>query len=382
MWSDNLTEKHTEFRNAIRELAAREITPHVRKWEAAGGAPRELWRLLGREGFLCPWMPREYGGRGLGYEYSVIIGEELVRADAFGTGIPLHSDVVSPYIYLYGSPEIKQRWLPLCRTGRAVCAIAMTEPGAGSDLSAIRTNAVREGDQYLINGQKTFITNGHSADLIVLAVKTDSQAGFFGTSLLLVEGNAPGLSRGRRLEKMGCHLQDTAELFFEDCRVPSVNLLGQEGMGARYLMERLPEERLEVAVKCQALAEDILKETLQYVKTRRVSGRPVGNFQHNTFKLAEMATEVEVGRDFLDAVITRYLAGRDIGPKATMAKYWLAEMVNRLAWQAVQLHGGYGLLEENRVCRMYRDARVVSVYAGTSEVMKMLIGRQLGLRPR
>ena len=374
-------EEHRIFRSEFRKFVAREITPHVRDWESRGGLPRDLWQRMGREGFLCVWLPEEYGGLGLGYEFSVIINEELVRGDAFGVGIPLHSDVAAPYIYKYGSRELKERWLPQCASGEAVCCLALTEPEAGSDLGGIRTTARRDGDGYIINGQKTFITNGHMADLVVLAARTGDQADFWGMSLLVVEGGAAGLARGRRLEKMGCRLMDTAELFFEDCRIPAGHLLGDEGLGSRYLMERLPEERLEISVKCQAMAEEILKEALNYARTRKAFGRAIGNFQHNSFKLAEMATEVELGRTFLEAILLDYLAGRDIVKKVSMAKYWLSEMVNRAAYQAVQLHGGYGYMEEYRVCRMYRDVRVTPIYAGTNEIMKMLISRRLGLRP-
>ena len=382
MLEDIQTPEHTDFRERFRGFVSREISPFVRQWEDAGGMPRELWRKMGQEGFLCPRLPAEYGGLGLGYDYSVIIGEELVRGDAFGTGIPLHNDVVVPYILRHGSEELKRRWLPLCLRGEAVCSIGLTEPGAGSDLSAIKTHAVRDGDHYRINGQKTFITNGISADLVVLAVKTDLESPFFGTSLILVEADSPGFSRGRKLKKMGCHLSDTAELFFEDCLVPARNLLGQEGLGARYLLEALPEERLEVALKCQVMAEEILKEALKESGRRLESGLPVGRQQHWTFQLAEMATEVELGRTFLDRLLVDYLAQKDIVEKTAMAKYWLTEMVNRAAYQALQLCGELGLLDDSRLSRIYRDVRVTPIYAGTNEIMKLLIGRSLGLRPR
>ncbi|MEW6264850.1 MAG: acyl-CoA dehydrogenase family protein [Thermodesulfobacteriota bacterium] len=375
------TEEHRLFRQSFRRFVAQEITPKVRQWEAEGMVPRDLWLKMGREGFLCPWLPPEYGGLNLGYEFSVIISEELIRGDAFGLGVSLHSDVAVPYIFRYASDEVKARWLPGCAAGEVITALALTEPGAGSDLSALRTRAARAGDQYRLDGQKTFISNGCLADLIIVAARTEPQAGFWGLSLILVAGGAPGLSRGRPLKKMGCHLQDTAELFFEDCRTPLDYLLGQEGLGHKYLLERLPEERLEVAIKCQAMAEEALREALSYARTRQAFGRPIGNFQHNAFKLAEMATEVELGRVFLERLLDDHLSGRDIALRVSMAKYWLAEMVNRVAYQAVQIHGGYGYMEEYRACRIYRDVRVLSIYAGTSEIMKMLISRRLGLRP-
>jgi acyl-CoA dehydrogenase len=368
------------FRETFKAFVAREITPFVRQWEAEDGAPRTLWQRMGKEGYLCSWVPSSHGGPGLSYEFSVIIGEELVRGDGFGLGMPLHNDVVTPYLYHYGSEQTIKYWLPLCRSGDVITAIAMTEPDAGSDLSAIRTTAIKKGDHYIINGRKTFITNGRIADLIVVAVKTDPVSSAFGTSLVVVPGDAPGLVRGRPLRKMGSRLAENIELIFDNCRVPSSNLLGREGFGARYLQERLPEERLEISIKCQVLAEEILKETLKYVKIRNVSGQRVGSFQHNAFRLAEMATEVKIGRTFVDRIIADYLAGQNIAVDVSMAKWWLSEMANRAANLAVQLHGAFGYSEDSRVARMYRDVRVTTIYAGTNEIMKTLISRRLGLR--
>ena len=379
MLEDLYTEEHRIFRESFRRFVAAEITPNVDAWESARQVPRELWLKMGAQGFLCPWLPEEYGGSGLGFEYSAIINEELIRGDGFGVGVPLHSDVAVPYIQAYARPEVKQRWLPGCTTGQVITAIGLTEPDTGSDLAAIRTRAVRDGDWYVINGQKTFITNGYYADLVVLAVKTDPEAGHKGLSLILVDQDAPGFSRGRKLEKMGYHMQDTAELFFEDCRVPVENLLGEEGAGFKLMMAKLQQERLEVCIKCQVMAEECLKEALSYAKSRRAFGRPIGNFQHNAFKLAEMATEVELGRTFLDSLMADFLKGRDITQRVSMAKYWLGEMVNRVAYQAVQLHGGYGYMEEYRICRLFRDVRCLSIFAGTSEIMKLIVSRRLGL---
>jgi len=379
---NNLTygEEQQIFRDAFKKFVAQEVTPHVAEWESQRAVPRELWLKMGEQGFLCPWLPEEYGGMGVGFEFSVIINEELIRGDGFGVGVPLHSDVATPYIYSYAQPEIKQRWLPGCTMGETITAIGFTEPNAGSDLAAIRTTAVRDGDSYVINGQKTFITNGYFADLIVVAVKTDPKAGHKGVSLILVDKDAPGFSRGRNLEKMGYHMQDTAELFFEDCRVPSSNLLGAEGAGFKYLMEKLQQERLEVCIKCQVNAEEAFKEALVYAKTREAFGQPIGHFQHTAFRLAEMATEVQLGRTFLDNLILNHIGGKDIVQEVSMAKYWLGEMVNRIAYQAVQIHGGYGYMEEYRICRIYRDVRSLSILAGTSEIMKLIISRNLGLR--
>jgi acyl-CoA dehydrogenase len=380
MLADIYTEDHRIFREAFRRFVAEEVTPHAEQWEAEGAVPRALWHKMGEQGYLCPWIAEEYGGLGLGFEYSVIINEELIRGDGYGVGVPLHSDVAAPYLAAYGTPEAKQKWLPGCVSGEVVMAVGFTEPGAGSDLAAIRTTAVRQGDHYVINGQKTFITNGYFADLVVVAVKTDPAAGYKGVSLILVDKDAPGFSRGRRLRKMGSHMQDTAELYFQDCKVPVWHRLGEEGQGFAYLMEKLQQERLEVCIKSQLMAEECFKEGLNYAKTREAFGRPIGLHQANAFKLAEMATDVELGRTFLESVILAHLRGQEVVQKVSMAKYWLGEMVNRVAYQALQLHGGYGYMEEYRICRLYRDVRALSIYAGTSEIMKLIVSRNLGLR--
>lgn len=380
MLADIYTEDHRIFREAFRRFVAEEVTPHAEAWEAEGAVPRALWRKMGEQGYLCPWIPEEYGGLGLGFEYSVIINEELIRGDGYGVGVPLHSDVASPYLAAYGTPQAKEKWLPGCVSGEVVMAVGFSEPGAGSDLAAIRTTAVRQGDHYVINGQKTFITNGYFADLVVVAVKTDPAAGYKGISLILVDKDAPGFSKGRRLRKMGSHMQDTAELYFQDCKVPVWHRLGEEGQGFAFLMEKLQQERLEVCIKSQLMAEECFKEGLNYAKTREAFGRPIGLHQANAFKLAEMATDVELGRTFLESVILAHLRHQDVVQKVSMAKYWLGEMVNRVAYQALQLHGGYGYMEEYRICRLYRDVRALSIYAGTSEIMKLIVSRNLGLR--
>jgi acyl-CoA dehydrogenase len=375
-------EEHDIFRDTFRKFVAKEVTPFVSQWEENRAVPREIWVKMGEYGFLCPWLPEKYGGLDLGFEYSVIINEELIRGDGFGVGVPLHSDVATPYIFSYGSDTVKDRWLPGCATGEVITAIGLTEPNTGSDLAAIRTRAVKDGDSYVINGQKTFITNGYFADLVVVAVKTNPEAGHRGISLILVDKDAPGFSRGRKLEKMGYHMQDTAELFFEDCRVPASNLIGEEHKGFKYMMEKLQRERLEVCIKCQVNAEESLKEGLEYAKTREAFGRPIGNFQNTAFVLAEMATDVKLGRVFLDNLIAGHIQGKDIVQEVSMAKYWLGEMVNRVAYQAVQIHGGYGYMEEYRICRIFRDVRGLSIFAGTSEIMKLIVSRNLGLNPQ
>jgi acyl-CoA dehydrogenase len=374
------TPEQKDFRQSFRKFVAAEITPHREEWEKKQAVPRDLWRKMGEMGFLCPWLPEEYGGLNLDFRYSAIINEELARGEGFGVGVPLHSDVATPYLFHYGTEELKRRMLPKTTTGEAICAIAFTEPNAGSDLAAIRTKAVRDGDHYIINGQKTFITNGIFADIIITACKIGAGENNRSISLIAVEADRPGFHRGRQLEKMGRHMQDTAELFYEDCRVPVGNLLGEEGKGFKYMMECLDRERLEVCVKCQAMAEECFKEGLNYAKTRQAFGRPVAEFQHNAFKLAEMATEVELGRTFLNTLIEEFNRGENINVKVSMAKAWLGEMVNRVAYQALQLHGGYGYIEEYRICRLYRDVRILSIFAGTSEIMKLIIARSLGLK--
>jgi acyl-CoA dehydrogenase len=374
-------QEHRDFRQVFKKFVAREITPFVDKWEEKGEVPRELWKKLGQQGFLCTWLPEEYGGSGLDYAYSVIINEELIKGNGFGVGLGLHCDTATPYLYHYGSEELKRRLLPKCATGEAIAAIGLTEPNAGSDLAAIRTKAVKDGDQYIINGQKTFITNGVFSDINVVACKIDSSGGGKGISLIVVESDAPGFSRGRKLNKMGWRMQDTGELFFEDCRMPAGNLLGEEGKGFKYMMEMLCRERLTICLDCQTLAEECLKEALEYSKVREAFGRPIGNFQHNAFKLAHMATEVELGRSFLNTLVAEFISGVDITMKVSMAKAWIGEMAQRVAYDAVQLHGGYGYMEEYRICRLFRDLRGFPIFGGSTEIMNLIIARRLGLNP-
>jgi acyl-CoA dehydrogenase len=373
-------QEHKDFRQVFKKFVAREITPFAEEWEKKRAVPREVWRKLGKQGFLCPWLPEEYGGLGLDYGYSVIINQELIRGDGFGVGLGLHSDTATPYMFHYGSEELKKRILPKCTTGEAIAAISLTEPNAGSDLAAIRTRAVKDGDHYVLNGQKTFITGGVFADVHVVACKTDSSHGSKGITLIVAEAGTPGLST-RQLEKMGWHKQDTAEVFFEDCRVPVGNLLGEEGKGFKYMMEMLCRERLTITLDCQTLAEECLKEGLSYAKVREAFGRPIGNFQHNAFKLAQMATEVEIGRSFLNILVHEFISGVDITLKVSMAKAWIAEMAQRVAYDALQLHGGYGYMEEYRICRLVLDLRGFPIFGGSTEIMNLIIARRLGLDP-
>jgi acyl-CoA dehydrogenase len=379
MRRDLFTEEHDIFRDAFRKFLDKEVTPHIEEWEERGIVPREAWTKMGEQGFLCPWLEEKYGGSEVGFEYSVIINEELFYRGITGLLAGLHSDIVVHYIHDNGNEEQKMRWLPGCASGDVVTAIAMTEPNTGSDLAAIRTTAVRDGDEYIINGQKTFISIGMLSDLVIVVAKTDSAAGHQGISLFCIEDGAPGFSRGRNLQKMGWHSQDTAELIFEDCRVPAANLLGEEGKGFYYLMQNLQKERLVVSIMAQAMAEAMLDMTITYCKERTIFGKPVTSFQHNSFKIVEMATEIELGRTFLDSIIAAHISGKDIVKRVSMAKAWISEMANRVAYHCVQLHGGYGYMEEYPICRFARDVRVIPIFAGTTEVMKLIVGRMMGL---
>ncbi|KJS88533.1 acyl-CoA dehydrogenase family protein [Desulfosporosinus sp. BICA1-9] len=374
-------EDYKIFRNSFKKFLKTEVIPHYNEWEEKGIIPKELYLKAGKMGYLCPWLEEKYGGPEAGLEYSVIIAEEMVKAGAIGVLFPLHSDIVAPYIYSFGTEEQKLQWLPKFASGEIISAIAMTEPNTGSDLAAITTTAVLDGDEYVINGAKTFISNGINTNLVVVACKTDPKAiqPHRGISLIVVEEGTPGFIRGRKLDKMGFRCQDTAELFFEDCRVPRANLLGVEGMGFKYLMLKLQQERLFGSIWGQAMAEKMLNETMDYCKSRNIFGKPVSAFQHNSFKLAEMATEVELGRAFLDSLVADHIAGKNVVKKVSMAKYWINEMANRIAYDCLQLHGGYGYMEEYPICRDYRDVRIFTIFAGTSEVMKSIIAKEIGL---
>lgn len=377
-----IQEEHVIFRNALRKFLEKEAFPHFEQWEKEKEIPREFWRKLGKNGFLCPWVDEKYGGFNADFGYSVIFNEELEKVgQGVSSGICLHNDIVAPYISTYGTEEQKQRWLPGCISGDIIAAVGMTEPGAGSDLAGIRTTAVRDGDHYIVNGAKTFITNGNHADIIIVVCKTNPKAtpAYKGISLLVVERDTPGFSRGKKLDKIGMHSGDTAELIFEDARVPVGNLLGEEGKGFYYLMAKLQQERLVVAIQCQTEAEEMLKLTMDYVKSRKAFGQSISKFQNTQFKIAEMATEIEIGRTFIDDLVVRHMEGQDITKKVSMAKWWISEMAKRVAAECLQLHGGYGYMEEYEIARRYRDIPVASIYAGTTEIMKGIIAKQLDL---
>lgn len=373
------TPEHDLFRQSLRKYLQKELVPHFPEWYKARQVPKEVWKSFGRQGYLCPWLPPEYGGSGLGFDYSVIIMEEMARAD-LDIPFSLHSDVVVPYLYSYGNEEQRRRWLPGCASGDILTAIAMTEPGTGSDLAAVETTAVRDGDHYVINGQKLFITNGWDCDLVIVVAKTGQhEKPHRNISLFVVEDGTPGFIKAKKMEKMGRHTEGTAELVFEDCRVPKENLLGEEGKGFYYLMEKLQQERLVAAIGSLCAAEKMFAEGLEYAKTRRAFGQPIGKFQYNSFKLAEMATEIEIARTFVERLIADHMAGKEIVTKVSMAKWWISEMANRVAADVLQLHGGYGYMEEYPICRHYQNVRVDTIFAGTNEIMKLIIARQLGL---
>ena len=375
------TQEHQIFRESIRRYFEKEVTAHVETWEKAGIVPKEIWQNFGRQGFLCPWLPEIYGGVDADLLYSLISVEESAKTHFSGFLFFLHSDIIVPYIEAFGSEEQKHRWLPGCATGDIITAIAMTEPGTGSDLAAIRTTAVRNGDHYVLNGQKTFISNGINCDLVIVVAKTDPGAkpAHAGISLLVVEEGTPGFEKGRNLDKIGFHSQDTAEMAFVDCRVPAKNLLGQEGKGFYYLMKKLQQERLMTTIGAQVMAEEALRLTIDFAKSREAFGRPIGRFQYISFELAKLATDVELGRTFLESLILDHMEGREIVQKVSMAKYWIAEMLNRVVERGVQFHGGYGYMEEYPIARLFRDARVYTIFAGTSEIMLLIISRYLGL---
>lgn len=376
------TEDHLLFRDSYRHFLTKEVVPFYSQWEKDGHVSRELWLKAGQQGFLGMQVPEEYGGAGVDdYRYSVVMMEEATRAGVTSAcgGMGLHNDIVIPYILTYATPEQKQRWLPGLCSGEAITAIAMTEPDTGSDLAAVRSQAQRQGDEYLLNGQKTFITNGFMADLVIVVAKTNPTLGHKGISLIVVEQGMEGFKHGRLLDKVGLKAQDTAELIFEDVHVPASNLLGVEGQGFYYLMRQLARERLNVGVGALAGCEAAFQITLEYCKQRTAFGKPIGSFQNSRFKLAEMQTEIEIGRTFIDRCIEELLEGTLTPEVAAMAKWWSSDLQKRVVDECVQLHGGYGYMLEYPIARAYLDARVQSIYAGTNEIMKEIIGRSLGV---
>ncbi|NME04974.1 acyl-CoA dehydrogenase [Psychrobacillus sp. BL-248-WT-3] len=377
-----LTEEHELFRKSLRRMLDKEAYPFYEEWETKREIPRSFWLKMGENGFLCPWVDEAYGGLGLDFSYSMVLTEELERVgQGLASGMCLHSDIVSPYIAELGTEEQKQRWLPRCVTGELINAIGMTEPGAGSDLAGIKTTARRDGDYYILNGEKTFITNGTIADFAIIVCKTDptAQPAHRGISLLVVEKGMEGFKHGKKLDKIGIHSGDTGELIFEDVRVPVDNLLGEEGKGFYYLMQNLQQERLIVAIQCQVEAEEMLRITLDYIKNRKAFGQSISKFQNTQFKIAEMATEIDIGRTYINSLTARHIAGEDLVKEVAMAKWWISEMAKRVAAECLHLHGGYGYMEEYEIARRYRDIPVASIYAGTTEIMKTIIAKKLEL---
>nr|WP_186363326.1 acyl-CoA dehydrogenase family protein [Streptomyces sp. SLBN-134] len=369
---------HEAFRETVRTFLAKEVVPHHERWEKDGVVDREVWRSAGRQGLLGMAVAEEYGGGGTGdFRYSAVLIEEFARAGASGLALSLHNDIVGPYLTGLATGEQKRRWLPGFTSGDLVTAIAMTEPGAGSDLQGIRATATDQGDHYLLNGAKTFISNGILADLVVVVARTTPEGGSGGQSLLVVERGMAGFERGRNLDKIGQKAQDTAELFFNDVRVPKQNLLGEENQAFAYLMGNLAQERLAIAVGAAAAAEETLAVTTRYVKEREAFGRPLAKLQHIRFEIAEMATETAVTRTFLDRCVAEHSQGRLDAVHASMAKWWATELQKRLVDRCLQLHGGYGYMSEYRVAKAFVDSRIQTIYGGTTEIMKEIIGRSL-----
>ncbi|MBB5075179.1 acyl-CoA dehydrogenase family protein [Nonomuraea endophytica] len=380
MQRDLFDDEHLLFQETVREFMTREVLPHHDQWEKDGIVPREVWKKAGEIGMFGFAVPEEYGGAGItDFRYNAIITEEIIRTGASGLGWGLHNDVVAPYLVELTNEEQKQRWLPGFVSGELITAIAMTEPGAGSDLQGIRTTAIRDGDHYVVNGQKTFITNGINSDLVVIVAKTDPDEGARGTTLLVVERGMDGFSRGRNLEKVGLKAQDTAELFFDNVRVPVSNRLGpNEGEGFFQLMNNLPQERLSIAVVAVGAAEAVLEMTIEYCKNRQAFGRNIGKFQNTRFVLAELATEVEIARHYVDKCVVALNKKELSVVDAAKAKWWTTELQNKVIDRCLQLHGGYGYMMEYPVAKAWLDSRVQTIYGGTTEIMKEIIGRSFG----
>ncbi len=373
--------EHDAFRGTVRTFMERQVAPRHADWEKAGIVDRDVWVEAGKQGLLGMDVPEELGGGGVAdFRYNTVLDEEITRAGATGLGFGLHNDIVAPYLLSLGTDEQRRRWLPGFCSGELITAIAMSEPGAGSDLQRVRTHARRDGADWVLSGSKTFITNGINADLVLVVARTDPDAeGARGLSLLAVERGMAGFERGRNLDKIGLKAQDTAELFFDEVRLPAENLLGGQNRGFVHLMENLPQERLSIAVVAVAACERVLELTLEYVKGRQAFGRPIGSFQHSRFLLAELTTETTVARTFVDECIRQHLLGNLSVSDAAMAKWWTTDLQNKVADSCLQLHGGYGYMTEYPVSKAWLDGRVQAIYGGTNEIMKEIVGRGLGL---
>jgi len=370
-------EEHEMFRDSVRKFLEEEIAPHHEQWEIDGQVDRSAWLKAGEMGMISPTVPVEFGGVGVDFRYNAVIDEEVARLGLTGLGFALHSDIAVPYIIHYGTDEQKKKYLPKLVSGEMISAIAMTEPGTGSDLQGVKTTAVKDGDDYILNGSKTFITNGQLADITIVVAKTNPELGAKGTSLILVETGTEGFSKGQNLKKVGMKAQDTSELFFENARVPQTNLLGEENKGFIYLMQDLPQERLSVAITGISAAESILEQTVEYTKERKAFGKPISALQNTQFKLAELSTELTSARVFLDRCLELHIEGKLDTVTASKAKLLCSDLQCKVMDECLQLHGGYGYMWEYPVARAWADSRVQRIYAGTNEIMKLIIGRSM-----
>jgi acyl-CoA dehydrogenase len=376
----NYSEEHKIFRDSLRKFLDKEVVPHIEEWEDAGIVPRSVWKKMGEQGFLCTSVPEEYGGLAADFLYSVIITEETTKSGFSGLTASLHSDIVVPYITSFASEEQKHKYLPGCISGDIITAVAMTEPNAGSDLAAMKTTATEDGDYIVLNGQKTFISNGINCDLIVVAARDPSiNDPHAAVDLFLVDATTPGFEKGKQIKKIGWHSQDTAEMYFTDCRIPKENRMGEKGTGFLKLMQKLQQERLVCAIGAVASAEIMVAMTIQYCKERTAFGKPLSKFQHTQFELVEMSTEAKVGRTFLDKLIMDHVEGKNVVVEVSMAKFWTTDMAFKVADRCLQLYGGYGYCDEYPISRYWRDIRVTRIFAGTNEIMKMIAARFMGL---
>lgn len=381
MRRDIFSDEHEHFRAEFRRFAEAEIVPHLADWNARGISDKAAWRKMGAAGYLGANAPEEYGGAGADFLFDAIVMEELAYLRAHALQASLHTDICMPYLSTFGTPAQKEKYLTRAITGECLLAIAMTEPGTGSDLANVQTRAIRDGDEYVLNGSKTFISNGQNCDLVIVVAKTDPDADppHKGISLILVDADAPGFERGRNLEKLGLKGQDTSEMFFRDCRVPARNLLGQEGQGFKMLMEKLQQERLCIGVGSIASCRRSLDDTIEYVRERKAFGQTIASFQNTQFKLAELATEIEIGQAFVDKLLAAHVRGDEVVKEVSMSKWWASDLQKKVAAECLQLFGGYGFMEEYPISQDYRDAAVQSIYAGSNEIMKVIIARRMGL---
>ena len=371
---------HDAYRDSVRNFLDKEVVPHHAQWEKDAIVPRDVWEKAGEQGMLGFNVPEEFGGGGIDdFRFNAVQAEEMIKIGASGLGFIIQTDLVTGYLLQAATEEQKARWFPKIASGETITAIAMTEPGTGSDLQNIKTTAIKDGDHYVVNGSKTFITNGINADLVIVVAKTDPEQGAHGISLIVLERGMEGFERGRNLDKMGLKAQDTAELSFTDVKVPAENLLGEEGQGFIYLMQNLPQERLSISVGAIAATRSIIDMTVDYVKERTAFGRPIGSFQNSRFVLASLETEYRIGQEFVDASITALNAGELTIDEAAMGKWWTTELQNKAAAQCLQLHGGYGYMNEYPISKAYTDSRIQTIYGGTTEIMKEIIGRGMGL---